>query len=112
LNPYTPFLEQKTVYPETARRFEAGTWNKPGFLKDCIGVRPHDPKGYPIGYAGHRLNLLDIKKYGKKSPYLRKRCSTNHLRFTDGFDMQAKNAQIHHSCLTCRAKNRLLTLLS
>ncbi len=65
LNPDTQFLEQKAIYPETARRFNAGAWNNPGFLKDCIGVRLHDPKGYPIGYAGRRLNLLDIKKYGK-----------------------------------------------
>lgn len=65
LNPYTPFLEQKTIHPGTARRFEAGAWNRPGFLKECIGVRLHDPKGYPIGYAGRRLNPLDIKKYGK-----------------------------------------------
>lgn len=65
LNPYTPFLEKKTIHPETARRFEAGAWNRPGFLKDCIGVRLHDPKGYPIGYAGRRVNLLDIEKYGK-----------------------------------------------
>ena len=65
LNPYTPFLEQKTIYPETARRFEAGVWNRPGFLKDCIGVRLHDPKSKPLGYAGRRLNPIDIKKYGK-----------------------------------------------
>ncbi len=65
LNPYTPFLQQKTIHSKTAQRFEAGAWNRAGFLKDCIGVRLHDPNGNPVGYAGRRLNLLDIKKYGK-----------------------------------------------
>ena len=65
LNPHTPFLEQKGIHPETARWFETGAWNRPGFLKDCIGVRLHDPKGNPIGYAGRRMNPLDIKTYGK-----------------------------------------------
>jgi hypothetical protein len=54
--PYTPFLEKKTIHPETVRRFEAGVWSRPGFLNDCSGVRLHDPKGKPIGYAGRRLN--------------------------------------------------------
>lgn len=65
LNPYTPFLQQKAIHPKTARHFEAGAWNTAGFLKDCIGVRLHDPKGNPVGYAGRRLHQLDIKKYGK-----------------------------------------------
>ena len=65
LNPHTPFLERKAIHPETARWFEAGAWNRPGFLKDCIGVRLHDVKGNPIGYAGRRINPRDINTYGK-----------------------------------------------
>jgi len=65
LNPYSAFLQQKKIHPKTAWRFETGAWNSAGFLKDCIGVRLHDPNGNPLGYAGRRLNWLDIKKYGK-----------------------------------------------
>ena len=49
----------------TARWFEAGAWHGPGFLKDCIGVRLHDPSGNPVGYAGRRTDLLQMKTYGK-----------------------------------------------
>jgi DNA primase len=65
LNPHTPFLERKGIHPQTARWFETGVWNRPGFLKDCIGVRLHDPKGNPIGYAGRRIHPPDIKNFGK-----------------------------------------------
>lgn len=65
LNPYAPLLEQKKIQPMTARWFEAGAWHGRGFLKDCIGVRLHDPRGNPVGYAGRRINPLDMKTYGK-----------------------------------------------
>ncbi len=65
LNPYAPLLKQKKIHPKTARRFEVGAWCRQGFLKDCIGVRLHDIKGNPVGYAGRRINSLQIKTYGK-----------------------------------------------
>ena len=65
LNPNAPFLWKKQIHPKSAWWFEAGAWHGPGFLKDCIGVRLHDPKGNPLGYAGRRLNLQDIKTLGK-----------------------------------------------
>lgn len=65
LNPYAPLLGKKQIHPMTARWFEAGAWHGPGFLKECIGVRLHDPAGNPVGYAGRRINPIDMKTYGK-----------------------------------------------
>lgn len=65
LDPCSQFLEKKQIRPMTARWFEAGSWNGPGFLQDCIGVRLHDPKGNPLGYAGRRTHPADIERYGK-----------------------------------------------
>ncbi len=65
LNPYARLLGKKQIHPETARWIEAGAWHGPGFLKDCIGVRLHDPRGNPVGYAGRRINPLEIKTHGK-----------------------------------------------
>lgn len=65
LNPYSSLLRQKKIHPETARRFESGHWSGKGFLKDCVGVRLHDSKGGPLGYAGRRIDPTDIKRYGK-----------------------------------------------
>jgi hypothetical protein len=65
LNPYAPLIKQKKIHPRTARYFEAGVWHGQGFLQDCIGVRLHDPKGNPVGYAGRRINPADMKTYGK-----------------------------------------------
>jgi DNA primase len=65
LNPNAPLLRQKKIQPATARWFEAGFWSGDGFLKDCIGVRLHDIKGNPVGYAGRRLHQQDMKTYGK-----------------------------------------------
>jgi DNA primase len=65
LNPYAPLIKQKKIQPSTARWFEAGSWHGQGFLQDCIGVRLHDPRGNPIGYAGRRVNPSDMKAFGK-----------------------------------------------
>jgi DNA primase len=65
LNPFAPLLAKKQIHPKTARWFEAGAWHGPGFLKDCIGVRLHDPKGNPVGYAGRRVNSMDMITHGK-----------------------------------------------
>jgi len=65
LNPDAPLLKEKKITSMTASWFEAGQWHGRGFLEDCIGVRLHDPGGNPVGYAGRRMNRLDIKTYGK-----------------------------------------------
>jgi len=65
LNPCAPLIKQKKILPGTARWFEAGAWHGQGFLEDCIGVRLHDPRGNPLGYAGRRINPSDMKTFGK-----------------------------------------------
>jgi DNA primase len=65
LNPSTPWLAKKGITPLTAKRFEAGAYDAPGFLNGCIGVRLHDLQGHPIGYAGRRLDPKQVKLYGK-----------------------------------------------
>jgi DNA primase len=76
-NPFRPFsrrlplngpigwLKEKGITPETARRFDAGLYQGTGFLNECVGLRLHDLKGRPIGYAGRHLNPEQIKQYGK-----------------------------------------------
>jgi DNA primase len=65
LNPSTPWLNKKGITSLTAKRFEAGAYDAPGFLNGCIGVRLHDLHGQPIGYAGRRLHPKQIQLYGK-----------------------------------------------
>jgi DNA primase len=65
LNASTPWLNKKGITSLTAKRFEAGAYDAPGFLNGCIGVRLHDLQGYPIGYAGRRLNPKHVQLYGK-----------------------------------------------
>ena len=65
LNGPTRWLKEKGITPKTARRFEVGLHQGSGFLTQCIGLRLHDLKGRPIGYAGRRLNPEQIKQYGK-----------------------------------------------
>jgi hypothetical protein len=65
LSPDAPLLRQKKIRPETARRFETGSWAGNGFLKNCVGVRLHDTSGHPVGYAGRRIHPADIRRYGK-----------------------------------------------
>lgn len=59
------FLRKKGIRPETARRFDAGLYCNQGFLEGCIGVRLHDPKGSPLGYAGRRLDSQLAVRCGK-----------------------------------------------
>jgi len=59
------FLRKKGIRPETARRFDVGLYRHRGFLDGCIGVRLHDPKGSPLGYAGRRLNSQLAARFGK-----------------------------------------------
>jgi DNA primase len=65
LDPSAPLLAAKRIRPETARRFEAGSWRGPGFLEGCVGVRLHDPTGAPLGYAGRRLDPVQARDLGK-----------------------------------------------
>lgn len=65
LDPFSPWLKKKGIDPATAKHFETGAYNGPGFLADCIGVRLHDLNGRPIGYAGRRLIPDQAEKYGK-----------------------------------------------
>lgn len=65
LDPDTPFLRDKGIRRDTALRFEAGAWNRPGFLAGCVGVRLHDLSGKPLGYAGRRLDPDEVARYGK-----------------------------------------------
>lgn len=61
----SPWLRAKGIQAQTARLFEAGHYNGPGFLRGCIGVRIHDPDGRPLGYAGRRLNPQEARVCGK-----------------------------------------------
>lgn len=65
LDSFTPWLKQKGITPKTASRFEAGLYHGSGFLSGCIGIRLHDLRGSPIGYAGRHLNLKQLKQHGK-----------------------------------------------
>ena len=65
LNSTSSFLRQKAIKPSTARRFEAGAYHGKGFLCECVGIRLHDLQGYPLGYAGRRLDPHQVKQYGK-----------------------------------------------
>jgi len=65
INPSTTWLAKKGITPLTAKRFEAGAYDGPGFLNGCIGVRLHDLQGRPIGYAGRRTQLNQVQRYGK-----------------------------------------------
>ena len=47
LNASTPWLAKKGITSLTAKRFEAGAYDAPGFLNGCIGVRLHDLQGHP-----------------------------------------------------------------
>lgn len=55
LEPDSPFLRAKGITAATARAHEVGTYEEEGWLKDCIGVRLHDPAGAPLGYLGRAL---------------------------------------------------------
>ncbi len=59
------WFRKKGISSDTASRFEAGIYHGHGFLSDCVGVRLHDLKGRPIGYAGRRLVKSQVEKYGK-----------------------------------------------
>jgi DNA primase len=65
LNGPKTWLNGKGITPKTAMYFDAGLYQGSGFLFDCIGVRLHDLKGQPLGYAGRRLNPEQIKQNGK-----------------------------------------------
>jgi len=65
LDPYAPLLAQKGISAQTARHFEAGAYQGPGFLEGCVAIRLHDPDGRPIGYAGRRLDPPQARQYGK-----------------------------------------------
>jgi len=65
LDPRAPLLAQKGIWAQTARHFEAGAYQGPGFLQGCLAIRLHDPDGRPIGYAGRRLDPQQIRQYGK-----------------------------------------------
>ncbi|MCP3976042.1 MAG: toprim domain-containing protein [bacterium] len=65
LDPEADFLAYKAIHPHTARRFEAGLYRGPGFLSQAIGVRLHDPRARPLGYAARRLDPQTIRDRGK-----------------------------------------------
>lgn len=65
LDPHDEWLARKGIRPETARSFGVGRYDGPGFLSGCIGVRLHDEAGFPIGYAGRRLNAAEAVRLGK-----------------------------------------------
>jgi DNA primase len=65
LDPDAPLLAQKGIWAQTARHFEAGAYQGPGFLAGCVAIRLHDPQGRPLGYAGRRLDPAQASQYGK-----------------------------------------------
>jgi DNA primase len=65
LDPHAPLLAHKGIAAQTARHFEAGAYQGPGFLERCLAIRLHDPQGRPLGYAGRRLDPAQARRYGK-----------------------------------------------
>lgn len=65
LDPTTPFLRQKGIGPQIAKRFEVGAFHGCGMLAGCVAVRLFDPHGRPLGYAGRRLEPQQVTSYGK-----------------------------------------------
>lgn len=65
LDPTIPFLRQKGIRPQIAKRFEVGAFHGRGMLAGCIAVRLFDPHGKPLGYAGRRLEPQKVTRYGK-----------------------------------------------
>jgi DNA primase len=65
LDPHASLLAEKGIWTQTARHFEAGAYQGPGFLAGCVAIRLHDPDGRPIGYAGRRLDPAQARQYGK-----------------------------------------------
>lgn len=65
LQPDHPLLRARGITPQTAATFEAGWWPLSGFLRGCVGVRLHDPRGRPLGYAGRRVDPLEADHLGK-----------------------------------------------
>lgn len=56
LDPNHPWLERKGISAQTASEFEAGYCPGTGMLARSIGVRLHNARGDPLGYAGRRLD--------------------------------------------------------
>ncbi len=65
LDPTTPYLRQKGIWPQIAKRFEVGAFYGRGTLAGCVAVRLFDPHGRPLGYAGRRLEPQQVTRYGK-----------------------------------------------
>ena len=65
LDPFSPWLRQKGISYETARRFQVGAYHGKGMLKRCVAIRIHDQHGNPLGYAGRRLDPEETCRYGK-----------------------------------------------
>lgn len=65
LDPTTPFLRQKGIWPQIAKRFEVGAFHGRGMLAGCVAVRLFDPHGRPLGYAGRRLEPQQVTRFGK-----------------------------------------------
>jgi hypothetical protein len=65
LNAHASLLAHKRICAQTARHFEAGAYQGPGFLQGCVAIRLHDPAGRPLGYAGRRLDPQQISQFGK-----------------------------------------------
>lgn len=65
LDPTAPFLVRKGITQQTARLFQVGAYHGSGMLSGCIGLRLLDPHGQPLGYAGRRLDPVDVNTRGK-----------------------------------------------
>lgn len=66
-----PHFTKLGLKRKTLAIFETGYWPGQGFLKKCLAVRLHDPKGNPMTYLGRRLSPEEINKWGKwKMPSL------------------------------------------
>lgn len=65
LDPAHPFFGKLGLAPTTVRHFEAGAWHGKGLLEGTVAVRLHDPEGNPLGYAGRRLDPLQVRDRGK-----------------------------------------------
>lgn len=60
-----PFFNTLHIRSDTLRRFEAGVWRGRGLLEGTAAIRLHDSTGRPLGYAGRRLDLEAVCRWGK-----------------------------------------------
>lgn len=61
---YPYLLENRALMLDTCKYFDVG-YCKRGIMRGCVALPVHNEDGELIAYAGRRLKVADIEKYGK-----------------------------------------------